>query len=144
MFDLANAQRDAKAKERRDALKLKQQEAKLKSQVKASEAAFKAQNKADDSRKKIATEGSSLLGKAIKLHFTTEAKARLSGICPHAMAALTLSLEEVKAAKEACRDVISDPSLTDKLPGDGDLKSIKAIIAKAGRTAAYVNSLCAK
>ena len=60
------------------------------------------------------------------------------------MAALTLSLEEVKAAKEACRDVISDPSLTDKLPGDGDLKSIRAIIANANKTAAYVNSLCGK
>ena len=141
-FDLAKAQRDAKANEQRDALKLKQQEAKLKLQVKASEAAFKAQNKAEDSRKRIATEGSSLLDKAIKAHTTTDAKARLSGICPHAMAALTRNLEEVKAAKEACRDVISDPGLTDKLPGDGDLKSIKAIIAKAGRTAAYVNSLC--
>ena len=143
-FDLAKAQRDAKANEQRDALKLKQQEAKLKLQVKASEAALKAQNKAEDSRKRIATEGSSLLDKAIKAHSTTASKARLSGICPHAMAAPTRNLEEVKAAKEACGDVISDPSLTDKLPGDGDLKSIRAFIANANKTAAYVNSLCAK
>ena len=143
-LDLANANRDAKANEKREGLKLKHQEAKLKLQVKATEHALNAEKKAADSRKKIAKDGSSLLGKAIKSHSITETKARVSGICPHALASLNLNIEEAKAAKEACDDVISDPHLTDKLPGDGDLKSIKAIISKVGRTAAYVNSLCGK
>jgi hypothetical protein len=37
--------------------------------------------------------------------------------------------------------VIENPSLSDVLPGGGTLKELKAIISKAGKAEAYVNSL---
>ena len=50
-------------------------------------------------------------------------------------------LGDMRDALQACEQVIENPSLSDVLPGGGTLKELKALISKAGKVEAYVNSL---
>ena len=74
----------------------------------------------------------------------TEARAQAHEVCPHAIGALSQSLTQARAAKEACENVIKDHGATTELPGDGTAASIKAIVAKLNKASAFVNSLLPK
>ena len=116
----------------------------MKAHVGLSEVTFKKESTAADARNKVAKEGRALRDKASKTGGGGQARARASGVCPHAMAAPSHSLGELRDATTTCDEMINDPGLADKVPGDGTLGNIKAIISTATGAAAFVNSLCGK
>ena len=82
-----------------------------------------------------------LLNKAIKTAIVSTVKADALGVDEAANLSLKNKLGDMRDALQACEQVIENPSLSDVLPGGGALKGLKALISKAGKAEAYVNSL---